>query len=172
MSYVVGIDPGLFGAMAVLSEAGELKLLIDMPIYHYTKGESEKYEYDIKAICKELMFFNNEYTIFLEKMQSMPPGFRVQASFGLEKCEGIFEGMLTMRKLKYELVLPKDWQKIFGITGAKGDKKSQSFQIASRLFPTAELVTPKGRKIDGRADALLIAEFGRRKLYGSVVRSS
>jgi len=170
--YIVGIDPGLNGAMAVLDEECQLRFLIDMPIFQYTKGKSIKYDYDIQIICKELMFFNNEYMVFLEKMQSMPPGFRVQASFGLGLCQGIFEGLLTMRKLKYELVLPKDWQKVFGITGAKGDKKLQSFQIASRLFPTAELVTPRGRKIDGRSDALLIAEAGRRKLYGSVAGNS
>lgn len=164
--YTVGIDPGLSGGIAVLQDTLGISSLLDMPTITYPKGKTTKVEYDLKRICEEISFYNNEYTVFLEKMQSMPPGFRVQASFGLGMCQGIFEAALTMRKIKYELVLPKDWQKAFGITGEKGDKKAQSYLIASRLFPDAELSTPRGRKLDGRSDALLIAEYGRRKLSG------
>jgi len=100
----------------------------------------------------------------MEKMQSMPPGFRVQASFLLGYCQGLFEGLLIAHHARYELVLAKTWQKHFGITGAKGDKKVQSYMVATKLFPTAKLTGPRGGKKDGRSDALLIAEWCRRRL--------
>ena len=61
-------------------------------------------------------------------------------------------------------VPPKEWQREFGIKGGKGDDtKAQSYLIASRMFPGVELKGPRGAILDGRADALLIAEYGRRR---------
>ena len=42
----------------------------------------------------------------------------------------------------------------------------QSYKIASALFPTADLKGKRGGKKDGRSDAILIAEYGRRRLQG------
>ena len=162
--YFIGIDPGLHGGIAVLRQGGEIVELLDMPIVKLPKGKKTKDVYDLNRLQKIVSFWNNEYYACMEKMQSMPPGIRVQASFGLGYCQGIFEGMLRVRKIRYELVQAKLWQKHFGITKAKGDKKVQSWQIACQLFPDAELTTPRGRKLDGRSDALLIAEWGRRHL--------
>lgn len=160
--YFIGIDPGVHGGIAILRQGGEILELLDMPIVKLPKGKKTKDVYDLNQIQKIVSFWNNEYYACMEKMQSMPPGFRVQASFGLGYCQGLFEGMFRIRQLKYEMVISKKWQKHFGITQAKGDKKVQSYMIASQLFPDAELTGPRGGKKDGRSDALLIAEWGRR----------
>ena len=44
----------------------------------------------------------------------------------------------------------------------------QSYAIASQLFPEAKLLGPRGGLRDGRCDALLIAEWGRRHLQGKI----
>jgi len=166
MNYYVGIDPGLKGAIAIIDEKKTVVDLIDMPITTYKAKKKTKNVYDIyalKAILQNISELEGQVTVFLEEMQSMPPGIRVQASFGLGKCQGIFEMGLTTFELPYELIKPKNWQKHFNITKSKGDIKTLSFLVARRLFPSAELSGPKGGKKDGRSDALLIAEFGRRK---------
>jgi len=172
---IVAIDPGLSGAIAELNEKGEIVHLIDMPVLSYKKGKKIKRDYDVGTISR---FFNSwfkattlvgmltERKVFIEKMQSMPPGFRVQASFGLGYCQGLFEGIVSALGIGYELIISKEWKKHFQITKDKGDEKAQAFQIAKRLFPGAELQTQRGRILDGRSDALLLCEYGRRKIFG------
>jgi len=167
MSLYLGIDPGLDGAIGVIDEQGNYIRIYDTPIIKYQKGKKKKREYDIPAIRNILINFSDtgptKITLGLEKMQSLPPGIRIQASFSLGLCQGIFEGLLVALNIPYQLVIPKTWQKEFQITKPKGDKKAQSMMIAEKLFPTAELRGPKGGKKDGRSDALLIAEWMRRK---------
>ena len=45
----------------------------------------------------------------------------------------------------------------------QGKEKDASVYRAQQLFPLAQLVGPRGGKYDGRAEALLIAEYGRRQ---------
>jgi hypothetical protein len=173
MNYYIGVDPGLKGAIAIIDETGKISVQ-DMPIISYEKGLTKKRnikhktEYDV-AVLKTL--FQNHFSlgdcfISLEKMQALPPGYPIQATAGLMWCMGFVEGVCAITNHKYELVKPKDWQHSFEITKDKGDTKAQSYQIASRLFPEAELKGPRGALKDGRCDALLIAEWGRRKCLG------
>jgi len=166
---IIGIDPGLKGAIALLNEDGTVHDVIDTPTVVLAKGKKKKNIYDLATLKKISSVWEEDWIMYMEKMQSMPPGFRVQASFGLGYCQGLFEGIIISLGCKYELVISKTWQKHFGITGAKGNKKVQSYMIASKLFPQVELVTPRGRKLDGRSDALLIAEWGRRHMQGQIV---
>jgi len=165
---IIGIDLGLQGAIATITNEGRFQEMFDMPIINIKVGKRSKNKYDIKALSKDMYdVCTNDDFVFIEDTQPMV-GVRVQASYGLGYCKGLLVGMLSMRNVSYELVRPRQWQKHFGITGAKGDTKKQSYLIASQLFPTAELTTPRGRKLDGRCDALLIAEWGRRHLQGEM----
>lgn len=165
---IIGIDLGLQGAIAEMTGKGNYHGILDMPIVNIKIGKSSKNKYDIMALSKFISHLHDsEDIVFIEKTQPIH-GVRVQASYGLAYCEGLLVGMLSMRNISYELIKPKKWQKYFGITKAKGELKKQSYMIASQLFPAAELVTPKGRKLDGRCDSLLIAEWGRRHLQGRI----
>jgi len=162
---IIGVDPGLSGGIAVLTGGGALVNIFDMPTVVLVKGKKKKNVYDLASIEKVFSSSIEKVDqVCMEKMQTMPPGFRAQASFGLGYCQGLFEGLLVAKRIRYELVIPKTWQKHFGITGAKGDKKVQSYMVATKLFPKAELSGPRGGKKDGRSDALLIAEWCRRRL--------
>ena len=166
---ILGIDPGLQGAVVCIDKDGKVEYTYDMPTVYIQIGSKTKSIYDISGLRNILSKLNSEEkhdVVYVEKTQALPPGIRVQASWGLGKCEGLLEGMLAMNYISYEFVKPKKWQAHFGITKAKGDKKVQSYMIASQLFPEAVLTTPRGRKLDGRSEALLIAEFGRRHLQG------
>jgi len=167
--YYIGIDPGLSGGIAVITSEGEVIKVFDPPIVEYKKGKKKKREYNVPYLSTQFKAINKTYSpciAALEKMQSLPPGIRIQATFSLGYSQGFYEGILAALEIPYELIVPKTWQKSFEITSNKGDTKAQSYMIASKLFPGAEITGPRGGKKDGRSDALLIAEWLRRKNYG------
>jgi len=166
---IVGIDIGLQGAIAAINKEGKIVFLYDMPTFSVKKGKSSKLAYDVRKLCSIILEFPVDCTlVFIEKTQALPFGYSVQASWSLGRCEGLLHGMLMMKGIRSEFVRSKEWQKYFKITKEKGTTKTQSYEIASQLFPDAELKTPRGRKLDGRSDALLIAEWGRRHLKGEI----
>lgn len=163
----IGIDIGLDGAIAVLDDDNSIELF-DMPVIEIVtnkKLKSGKYkvkrEYDIHAIVRILKHYDSDSktTVYIEKVHSMPAqGVASTFTFGVGL--GIIIGLVTALNLAYQLVTPQAWKKDLLAGMQKG--KGASVVVGQRLYPEAELTTPKGRKLDGRADALLIAVHGRR----------
>ena len=165
---IVGVDPGLDGAIVFVPEGVDRGSIPDIEIYDMptVKIRKSKRAYDYAEI--ERILFNPVVVEFvkaglvvIEQTQPMPRGRNSQASHGLGLCEGLFRGLCLAGKCPHVLYRPKIWQKHFGIKKIKGDLKAQSYQIASGLFPNTSLTGPRGGKKDGRTDALLIAEYGR-----------
>ena len=77
--------------------------------------------------------------------------------FSFGRGLGLWEGLIVAMRLRYQLVAPQRWQKTMLDGMSKG--KGASLAVAKRLFPSVELSRVKDH---GRADALLLAEFGRR----------
>lgn len=100
-------------------------------------------------------------------------GASAKSTFNFGWSLGILEGMLVGMELSYTKVKPKEWQKEMwqGIkpvikTNSKAiDTKATSLLAAKRLFPSEDL-RKSGRATkahDGIVDALLMAEYCRRK---------
>lgn len=158
----IGIDCGLTGAVAVLAD-GLPPNPQDMPVYSTHKGKSIRHHYDIKALYEMLRVFAPgpglpPATVYLERQQAMP-GQGVTSMFSIGYGFGLIEGLLVALGLPYVVVGPQAWQKVM-LAGTSGTTKERALTVARRLYPTADL----GRRKDaGRADALLIAEWGRRQ---------
>ena len=75
---------------------------------------------------------------------------------------GYIRGALEANKIAYQLIPPKTWKKEFGLNS---DKES-SIAVCKRLFPEVSLKRTERCKKDhdGMAEALLMAEYARRKL--------
>lgn len=168
-----GIDLGLKGAVAVIGDGAPV--LIDMPTYETVINKKKRNLYDLNKvvdIVKEHL--TKCECVFLEKVQPIGiPGTTPSANFWLGYGRGIFEALLLQYKIRHEYVSSKDWQKSFGIVkptdkelAKKWATKGPALEVARRLFPGAELTTERGRVLDGRSDALLIAEYGKRQLAG------
>ena len=161
----IGIDNGLSGAIAFLS--GNETIAIDMPIITIKKGKKTKREYDLHTICKiidnkTIEAGNNDTFVFatIEQAQAYPKQGGV-SNYTTGYCFGLMNGLLVGMDIPLQTVHPRIWQKEF-FKGQAGETKKLSYRVASALFPKVELMTPRGRKLDGRADALLLAEYGRR----------
>lgn len=155
---VVGIDPGRAGAIAAVG--GEAAVVFPMPE-------------TAQAIFGMLFDLTKEKTfpvhVFMEKSQPMPKQ-GVSSVYTYGHHNGFIEGCLQALKIPYTLIKPQAWQKTMHAgADSKLELKERSIQIAQRLFPAINLLpTPRCRKpSDGMAEALLIAEFGRRTLQGA-----
>lgn len=155
---ILGIDPGLKGALAVLDTANNKIELHDAPVVNI---KNSRYEYDILKIVRILESTHVDICI-LEQSFAMP-GQGGVSMFSIGKGFGMYQGILMALHIPFEIVHPKKWQKICGVMGGKiSGKNKHAFIVASRLFQSAELITQRGRIIDGRVDALLLVEYGRR----------
>ena len=170
---ICGIDTGLKGAIAVIDEIKSWSLdsgmssenrvsVLDTPIMATGKGKNE---YDIPAM-RDLLIEINPTIVFLERSQPMP-GQGVVSMWSTGLGFGIWKGLIIGLKLPLQVVHTRTWQKAL-FEGFRGDTKDISYQIASSLFPGVanDLKGPKGGLKDGRCDALLIAEYGRRIYKG------
>jgi crossover junction endodeoxyribonuclease RuvC len=146
MKIYVGIDPGKSGALAVLYPDGEVKTL-PFSQASYVVALNELRDHDV--VC------------CLEKVGAMP-GQGVVSMFNFGHNLGFIEGVLQANLIAYQLVPPQTWKKEFSLTS----DKAKSIEVCQKLFPKANLLaTERSRKpSDGIAEAVLMAEYARRKL--------
>lgn len=148
---VMGIDPGIKGAIAVIGdEVTEFWLLKEI-----VEQKTKHFDDIIRAYGID--------HCFLEKAQAMP-GQGVSTTFNYGVGFGRIIGWLEILAVPFTLVPPQTWQKMMHL-GCSGEPKDRSRQAVTRLFPRENLV-PNGcvKLHDGLADALLLAEYGRRQL--------
>lgn len=146
MTYI-GIDPGQSGALAVISPQGTFAIPFDEDEYIDTLNACVQEGGGIRAV--------------VEHVHSMPKQ-GVASSFKFGQNFGWILGVLAALEIPVELVNPQKWKREFSCTS----DKNTSIAVARRLFPTTSLLaTPRCKKPhDGMAEALLMAEYCRRRM--------
>lgn len=147
----IGIDPGKNGGIAVLRTTnGEFV-------------EASAYVFDEQMLINILADAKDCYCVrcVVEKVNAMP-GQGVVSMFNFGQNFGFIQGVLKAYEISFELVPPQKWKKEFSVTS----DKNTSIEVCKRLFPNVNLkATPRCKKDhDGMAEALLMAEYARRKL--------
>ena len=141
----LGIDPGKKGGIAIIPEYGEPTTLP----YSDT---------DLISACKSA---GGDMICALEKVHAMP-GQGVTSMFSFGQSVGYIKGVLEANGIAYQEIPPQTWKKEFGLN----TDKQKSIDVCRRLFPAVSLrATPRcTTDHDGMAEALLIAEYAKRKL--------
>ena len=160
---VIGIDPGLDGAVAVIT-ASDWKDVYDTPTA-VVEGKKKRRIYvpsEMAATIQRLYGHapgaKGDVVVILERVHAMP-GQGVRSMFSMGQGLGLWEGILAALYLRYEFVTPQRWKR--EMMDGMGKDKDASRIRAMQLFPDmAESL--KLVKHHGRADALLLAEYGRR----------
>ena len=153
--YIVGIDPGMSGGVAVLAPDGTLQALHDTPMLTLKVARGTKQEYDIPGLCALLASYAGPQAhVIIEEAQAMP-GQGTRSMFQVGLGMGVWLGILAALALPHTRVRPQVWKKALGL----GKDKEASRLRAMQLFPRAEL---RRTKDHGRAEALLLALYGQR----------
>lgn len=141
----IGIDPGASGGIGVINTEG---------------NTAEAIPYSDEAMTDTLSCYP-QAKVMVEQVHAMP-GNGSTFMFNFGKAFGFILGALAAYKIPYQLVPPTKWKREFSVTA---DKKT-SIECCRRLFPTVELRRNAHCRTDhdGMAEALLIAEYARRKM--------
>ncbi len=155
MTYILGIDPGLKGAVAIMYPEGNNQVF-DIPVMQSGKTKNRN-EIDCRTLylkLEPLSLQTEEVIVYLENVHAMPKNGS-QAGFSLGHTVGGIKGVIAALGFTIYLVSPRKWKKFFGLTS----DKEMSRATAIRLFP--DMAQYLGRKKDSdRAEALLIALYG------------
>lgn len=146
----IGIDPGKSGGIACIDTETGIR---------YTEPYSDKALIDM---CRHESYNKTEHIMCcLEKVGAMP-GQGVVSMFNFGQSVGYIKGVLESFRIPYQEITPQKWKREFGLTS----DKAVSAEVCRKLFPDIDLLaTPRCKKPhDGMAEALLMAEYARRKL--------
>lgn len=164
----IGIDVGKKGAIAFISKDKKEKGYFQIPLI-------KSKEIDITALSGIFNDLALDYDIGFVGIEDVHSvfGASAKANFQFGRCLGLLEGMTIAYTMPFSKVKPKDWQKEMweGVTKIlvsgkkKVDTKATSLVAAQRLFPGEKFLATARSSVphDGIVDALLIAEYCRRK---------
>ena len=156
MKIIIGIDPGITGAIAALREHDHsLVSMTDMPVMPDGKGKKSKVDSARVSCWLENINAQGEVAmVYLERVAARP-GQGVSSMFSFGRSLGAVEGVISAMGLPLTYVTPQSWKRRAGLVGAE---KDASRGRVIELYSNADV----HRKRDsGRADAVLIARFGR-----------
>lgn len=159
---VVGIDPGLSGALAVL-DGGRMPTVVDavdMPVFSEKKpGGGVRRTLDCLALVEFLRRATDggAEACVLERVAAMPRQ-GVSSTFRFGEAFGAAQAAVAAAGLPLVLVTPAEWKRAFRLSG----DKEASRKVASQLMPSGSGFW-RLKKQDGRAEAALMALWWMRK---------
>lgn len=151
---VIGIDPGLSGAIALLDDGDGIDVF-DMPVLELARSGKKRREIDPTRLDDLIRSLRGNRAV-LEQAGSRP-GQGVASSFAFGKGYGLVLGILVAHGIPYTVVHPTVWKKALHVPAGKDAARAR----ASQLFPGSAQRWTRA-KDDGRAEAALIALWGRR----------
>lgn len=149
---VLGIDPGLSGALAWYD--GECPWSIPIKSMK-VRARGREVDWDYLASCFDLWPADHAY---VEAVGAMPKqGIASAFKFGF--CAGGLRGLLAAHRIPVTYVRPAMWKKRLGLGASKDAARARAME----LFPAAADQYRRA-KDDGVAEATLIAYYGWKEL--------
>lgn len=161
---IIGVDPGAYGALAWL-HAGRLVRIEDMPILKIRRGKTDKAEVDGYLLSR--MLSDHKADILIVEQVGGISGQSASAAFNFGRAAGAVEYQAMAVGMRVERAPPQTWKKALRLNPGKDAARA----MATRLWvDKADLF--RRVKDDGRAEAALIAEYGRRTYGETDARAS
>ena len=162
---VIGADPGAKGAFCLLvpkTKHIEFRNTTEraVDLYNWITGLDAQFNL---AVC------------MIEEVGAIQ-GSAAKATFSFGANVERVNIIPEIAQISVDKVRPKEWQKFIGLVmpknlsgpaNAKQRKthiKKEVASIATRLYPKAEILGPKGGLLDGRSDSLMIAHYAAKTL--------
>lgn len=148
MGFIIGIDPGVSGAIAVV---GNGVRVYDMPTIEI-RGKRHVCPSGLRDILVTANIEGVE-AVVLEHVQGVQ-GTGATSAFSFGRSFGVVEGVVAGMTLPLTLVRPQVWTKALNVSRDKGAHR----QAAINLWPQHSDLFSRV-KDDGRADAALLAHW-------------
>ncbi len=152
---IIGIDPGLSGAIAILEGKKVIKIF-DMPVM--AEGKKNKKQLNsaqLTNILKEnVSFKNEEIAVVVEQVNAMP-GQGVTSMFNFGQSFGAIKGICAALNLPIFFVRPSKWKKHFELINSS---KDSSRTKVIEMYPHLSNQLSKKKDVN-KSDAILIARF-------------
>ena len=151
---IVGIDPGLNGAIAIL-ENKKVLAIFDMPVM--SEGKKNKRQLNsaqLVNILVENINEDKEAAVIVEQVNAMP-GQGVTSMFNFGQTFGAIKGVCAALKLPIFFVRPSKWKKHFELINSS---KDASRTKVIEMYPSLSNQLSKKKDVN-KSDAILIARF-------------
>jgi len=151
---IIGIDPGLSGAIAILEE-NRILSVFEMPVM--AEGKKNKRQLNssqLVNIIKENIKNIDETVVVVEQVNAMP-GQGVTSMFNFGQSFGAIKGICAALSLPIFFVRPSKWKKHFELINAS---KDSSRTKVIEMYPKLSDQLTKKKDVN-KADAILIARF-------------
>ncbi|MAV05642.1 MAG: crossover junction endodeoxyribonuclease [Candidatus Pelagibacter sp.] len=151
---IIGIDPGLSGAIAVL-ENHIVKKIFDMPVM--SEGKKNKRQLNsaqLVELIKQNIKNKEETAIVVEQVNAMP-GQGVTSMFNFGQTFGAIKGICAALGLPIFFVRPAKWKKHFELINSS---KDASRTKVIEMYPSISNQLSKKKDVN-KSDAILIARF-------------
>ena len=151
---IIGIDPGLSGAIAVMENTKVLNIF-DMPVM--SEGKKNKRQLNsalLVSLIRENISKSEEVAIVVERVNAMP-GQGVTSMFNFGQTFGAIKGICAALELPIFFVRPAKWKKHFELINSS---KDSSRTKAIEMYPKLSNQLAKKKDVN-KSDAILIARF-------------
>jgi crossover junction endodeoxyribonuclease RuvC len=151
---IIGIDPGLSGAIAVL-ENNKVLNIFDMPVM--PEGKKNKRQLNsaqLVSLIKANIKSDENIAVIVEQVNAMP-GQGVTSMFNFGQTFGAIKGVCAALELPIFFVRPSKWKKHFELINAS---KDASRTKVIEMYPTLSSELAKKKDVN-KSDAILIARF-------------
>jgi crossover junction endodeoxyribonuclease RuvC len=151
---ILGIDPGLSGAIAILEDK-KVVGIFEMPVM--AEGKKNKRQLNsaqLVNIIRENIGNNDETAVVVEQVNAMP-GQGVTSMFNFGQTFGAIKGVCAALELPIFFVRPSKWKKHFELINSS---KDSSRTKAIEMYPYLSNQLSKKKDVN-KSDAILIARF-------------
>jgi crossover junction endodeoxyribonuclease RuvC len=155
---VIGVDPGLGGAIAAVTQHRLLDV-DDMPTEDMGGKATVKRRVSCSLLATLLRDYRaryggEEWLVVMERV-SAGSGQGVASAFSFGDSYGAVRGVVQTMRMRMELVTPSQWKQSLKVPKDKNVART----IASTRWPESAAHFAR-KKDDGRAEAALIAQYG------------
>ena len=151
---IIGIDPGLSGAIAILEDNKVLNIF-DMPVM--AEGKKNKRQLNsaqLVNIIRDNTASIDEVAVVVEQVNAMP-GQGVTSMFNFGQTFGAIKGVCAALNLPIFFVRPSKWKKHFElINSSKDSSRTKTIE----MYPSLSNQLSKKKDVN-KSDAILIARF-------------
>ena len=152
---IIGIDPGLSGAIAIL-ENNKVLDIFDIPVM--TEGKKNKRQLNsallVNLLKENINKEDEEVAVVVEQVNAMP-GQGVTSMFNFGQTFGAIKGICAALNLPIFFVRPSKWKKHFELINSS---KDSSRTKAIEMYPKLSYQLAKKKDVN-KSDAILIARY-------------